>query len=35
MWYTRKKGLFQAKSRLNLPNPIPASYEELAKYLPK
>lgn len=36
VWRTRKNGLFQAGSRLNLPELIkPATYDELSKYLPK
>ena len=36
VWRTRRNGLFQAGSRLNLPELIkPATYEELSKYLPK
>ncbi len=35
VWYTRKKGRFNAGSSLSLPNPIPATYYELKKHLPK
>lgn len=33
LWYTRKKGLFNAGSRLGLPNPIEANYTTLRGYL--
>lgn len=34
IWYTKKKGRFNAGSSLSLPSPIPATYQELKKYLP-
>lgn len=34
LWYTRKKGLFNAGSRLNVPSPIEANYAALKPYLP-
>ena len=32
-WWTKRKGLFQAGSRLNLPNPMEATYQALKEYL--
>lgn len=32
-WRTKKSGLFQAGSRLNLPDPIGATFSELSKYI--
>jgi hypothetical protein len=34
LWYTKRKGRFNAGSSLSLPSPIPATYHELKKYLP-
>lgn len=35
VWRTRKSGFFQAGSRLNLPDPIPANFRDLEKFLRK
>ena len=32
-WWTKRKGLFQAGSRLNLPNPMEATYQALKEFL--